>query len=369
MYTQFYQWFLGFLPAQSLSDRSERLRATAGALLGIFLTGALTRAALGPASVPMLIAPMGASAVLLFAVPASPLAQPWSVVGGNVIAAIVGVTVARQTADPLVGAAFAVALTVGITASLRCLHPPAGAVALTAVVGGPAISAAGYGFVFAPVAINTLLLLGVAIVFNNGTRQRYPHRAHAAIQPISHRTTDPPALERVGFTRQDVSDALRGKLLDVTREDLDALLAELELRAHRRLNGIVRCADIMSRDIVATHPEAFPREALAALDHHRLRVLPVIDAHGVVVGVVDRAALTAVSSRNTPGLPAPARFETACEEDPIDTLLPVLARGDVHEVMIVSPNQRLLGIVTQTDVLAALYRARMPVPLAAASAA
>ena len=79
-------------------------------------------------NMPLLIAPMGASAVLLFAVPASPLAQPWSAVGGNTIGAILGVLSARFIPDPMVAAGVAVSLTIGATALCRCLHPPAGAV-------------------------------------------------------------------------------------------------------------------------------------------------------------------------------------------------------------------------------------------------
>ncbi|MFD0934412.1 HPP family protein, partial [Methylobacterium trifolii] len=71
----------------------ERVRSAAGALIGILATGLISRAALGAeAALPAMIAPMGASAVLLFVVPASPLAQPWSILGGNLVAALVGVS-------------------------------------------------------------------------------------------------------------------------------------------------------------------------------------------------------------------------------------------------------------------------------------
>lgn len=82
-------WFKTFAPAQIGTDNRERLRACGGMLAGLFLTGLATRAMLGSdASIPMLLAPIGASAVLLFGVPASPLAQPWSIVGGNMLSAL-----------------------------------------------------------------------------------------------------------------------------------------------------------------------------------------------------------------------------------------------------------------------------------------
>src|SRR5205085_807791 len=77
------RWLHGFLPAPVSLKWTERLRAGAGALIGIALTGGVAHLLIGDASaIPFLIAPMGASAVLLFAVPASPLAQPWSIIGG-----------------------------------------------------------------------------------------------------------------------------------------------------------------------------------------------------------------------------------------------------------------------------------------------
>src|SRR3569832_166040 len=88
-------WLKGFLPSSLAVDRYERMRASAGALVGILLTGLLANALLGHSigigSLPLLIAPMGASAVLLFAVPSSPLAQPWSVLCGNILSATIGV--------------------------------------------------------------------------------------------------------------------------------------------------------------------------------------------------------------------------------------------------------------------------------------
>src|SRR4051794_36407933 len=83
-------------------DGRERARSLLGAMIGLFLTGGLSQLAIGGSSnLPWLIAPMGASTVLLFAVPASPLAQPWSVLGGNLVSALVGVACAKAIGVPL----------------------------------------------------------------------------------------------------------------------------------------------------------------------------------------------------------------------------------------------------------------------------
>src|SRR6218665_1967849 len=88
-------WLQSLWPGGTSVNSTERLRSGAGAPLGIALTGLLSAVALGPeASAIWLMAPMGASAVLLFAVPSSPLAQPWSIVGGNLVSAVIGVSCA-----------------------------------------------------------------------------------------------------------------------------------------------------------------------------------------------------------------------------------------------------------------------------------
>ncbi len=113
------------------------------------------------------IAPMGASAVLLFGVPSSPLAQPWSIVGGNVLSALIGVTVGMLVPDAALACGLAAALAIAGMYFLRCLHPPGGAVALTAILGGAGVHSEGYHFVLTPVLLNSLMLALLAIVFNN----------------------------------------------------------------------------------------------------------------------------------------------------------------------------------------------------------
>jgi CBS domain-containing membrane protein len=218
------------LKPASTTGTAERIRASIGALLGIAVTGLISTLWLGSVNdLPLLIAPMGASAVLLFGVPASPLAQPWSIVGGNVVAALVGVTAAHWISAPLIAAAVAIGIALGVMSLLNCVHPPSGAVALTAVLGGPHVMALGYGFVLAPVGLNSLLLLGVAFAYNNATRRSYPHHAHAPVHP--HPQMAPLMLEQA-----DLDDVLAdyGETLDISRDDLEVLFRELLGRMEQR---------------------------------------------------------------------------------------------------------------------------------------
>ena len=205
----------------------DRLMSGLGALIGIIATGLMIRSLAGAgAHMPLLIAPIGAAAVLLFAVPASPMAQPWAVVGGNLVSAAVGVSVARLGADPMVTAGLAVGGAIALMALLRCLHPPGGAVALTAVLGGPAITGLGYGFVIAPVGVGTVLLLAIAWGFHRFSGHSYPH---AAI-PLG-KTPG-----RADFAREDLVKAIGDypDVLDVDLADLEQLLHAAEYNAARR---------------------------------------------------------------------------------------------------------------------------------------
>jgi CBS domain-containing membrane protein len=147
-----------------MSDYRE-MRAGIGALVGLMVTGFVSTIALGSSSdVPLLVAPMGAAAVLLFAVEKSPLARPWNVIGGNMLSALVGVTVATLVSNAVIASGLACGGAIVVMMLLRCIHPPGGAVAMTAVLGGPSIQSAGYGFVLWPVGINCVLLLLMAIL-------------------------------------------------------------------------------------------------------------------------------------------------------------------------------------------------------------
>ena len=221
--TRLLAWLKLFRPEPIGASARERLRGSVGAFLGLLATGLVSRLALGSdTAAAQLLAPMGASAVLLFAVPASPLAQPWSIVGGNLVSAAIGITCRRLIPDPVLASALAGGLAIGAMFALRCLHPPSGAIALTTVLGAPAIHDMGYGFLLAPLGVNTLLLVGMALVFNNATGHRYPHRS--APRPSF----------RFGLHPEDLDDMLdhQSELLDISRGDLLTLFDEMERRAH-----------------------------------------------------------------------------------------------------------------------------------------
>ena len=354
-------WLAAFAPVPVGANAREKCYGSLGALLGLFVTEWIGRHTLGVAS-PWFIAPMGASSVLLFAAPASPLAQPWSILGGNVVSAVMGVTCALLIPTPGLAAAVACASAIAAMFALRCLHPPGGAVALTAVLGGSAVTQLGYGFVLWPVALNSLILVCIGVVFNGVLRRNYPRRPAEA--PAHHGTRDPAASSRLGFTSADLEAALgeRGELLDISREDLESIVMAAEGRAAVRRFGEVRCADIMSRDVIAVAPEDTLDHAAQLLRLHRLQALPVRDGEGHYLGMMAERDLLARQARAlNPATPALVRdclrseVPFATPDLPIVELARPMADG-LHCVPVLDAQGHVVGLVTQSDLVGALYQ-------------
>ena len=379
-------WIKGFVPESFSVNYTERLRASIGAFIGILFTGLTTYLIEGDtAAIPLLIAPMGASAVLLFAVPSSPLAQPWSIMGGNMLAAFIGITSAMWITNTFLAASVAVSVSIFIMFFLRCLHPPAGAVALITALGGSAVQAQGYSFVFLPVGLNSLLLLMAAILYNNLTKRQYPHLATKDTE--THLTKDAPPGKRFGFTADDLNEVLKehNQVFDVSRDDLESLLHQTEMHAYRRRTGEISCAQIMSTDIISVEFGTELEEAWALLRTHKIKALPVIDRARRVIGIV-----TQINFMESANLDVYEGFEvklkrfiqrtdslyaakpevvgqimtspavTAEASMHIVELIPLMTSSGVHHhIPVVDENRKLVGIVTQSDLVAALYNEKI----------
>jgi CBS domain-containing membrane protein len=220
-----------FVPILAGGTLRDRMIACVGALFGIGVTALVSWYLLYPTgSLLAIVAPMGASAVLVFAVPASPLAQPWPVVGGNVISALVGIGIARVVPVPELAAGLAVAGAILAMSLTRSLHPPGGAAALTAVIGGPAIASAGYAFAFVPVGVNAVILAAMGAAFHRFSGHSYPHRP----VPVAGHVIPPgvPHPEDIDLALADL-----GETFDIAREDLDLLFQRVEHHAMRRRVG------------------------------------------------------------------------------------------------------------------------------------
>ncbi|MBU3555989.1 HPP family protein [Polynucleobacter sp. UB-Piko-W3] len=152
---------------------TERFRACGGALIGLLLVLSFAKF-LGELSGidEWLIASLGASALLVFALPSSPMAQPWAVIAGNTLSALVGISVTIVIQNPMLAMPIAASLAILGMFTLRCLHPPAAAVALIAVLG----NVIHYRYAFFPVMIDSILLVIAGAIYSNVTGRSYPNR-------------------------------------------------------------------------------------------------------------------------------------------------------------------------------------------------
>lgn len=213
-----------FQPILSGANVRDRALSCLGVFIAIAWTGITSCAVLGETS-PLIIAPVGASAVIVFAIPASPLAQPWPVIGGNMIAAFIGLACAWLIHDPTWAAALAASLALAIMSLTRSLHPLGGAVAMTAALGGPIVAKWGLLFPLVPVAVNSAAMVAAGVLFHRLLRRSYPHR------PLPS-----PGAAAPTFVAADIDEALQqmGESFDIARADLERLLEQAELNAHQR---------------------------------------------------------------------------------------------------------------------------------------
>ena len=171
-----YQKTKYILYKETLVDFKEHFWAFMGPFVGMGLIAYLQYDAFPKEDYVFLIGSFGASCVLVYGVIQSPLAQPRNLIGGHVISAIVGVSMAKLFPDIIcLSSALAVAGAIVLMQITKTLHPPGGATALIAVTGSPAILKLGYWYVITPVLTGALILLLVALIFNNMTTNRqYP---------------------------------------------------------------------------------------------------------------------------------------------------------------------------------------------------
>lgn len=161
---------------ETLVDFKEHFWSFVGAFVGIGLIAFFQSQLLTRFENVFLIGSFGASSVLVYGAIQSPLAQPRNLIGGHVISAFIGVAIYKLLPDILwITAPLAVSLSIVMMQITKTLHPPGGATALIAVVGSEKIKALGFLYVLSPVLTGSLILLVVALVFNNMTSHRkYP---------------------------------------------------------------------------------------------------------------------------------------------------------------------------------------------------
>lgn len=138
---------------------------------GSFIAIAITAYLSAKTNMPLLMAPFGATSVLIFGVPDSPLAQPRNVIGGNIVAALVSLSILHLFGSDPWAMGLAVATAIGMMQFTGTVHPPSGAVALVVMM-----TDASWKFLLTPALEGSIILVLCAVVFNNLAEERsYPN--------------------------------------------------------------------------------------------------------------------------------------------------------------------------------------------------
>lgn len=258
----------------------ERHRSTLAALLGVMIfEGVLFVLPVSP-DARRLLAPLGATSVILFVLPHSPLAQPWSVIGGLLLPALVGFASGRWLPNAWLAVSAAVAVSVWLMARLRCIHPPGGAMAIVmataAAQGLDAVTSLGAA------ASNVVAMLMAATAVNNLIPgRRYPLCSPPAAAPRPARPS--PA----GIRQPDIAAALEeiDAYLDVSEDDLTQVFQRAARHAFHR-HVLLTCGDVMTPAPVSVEFATELNEAWRLMNRHNLALLPVIDRSRRVIGLL-----------------------------------------------------------------------------------
>jgi CBS domain-containing membrane protein len=367
-------------PSVAHASPAEAFRAGLGALAGLLVAGLFVLSPAIDLRMGMYLVPVfGSVSFLLFAVPNSPLAQPWPVVVGNTIGALIGVVAIMTVDDPVLRVGLAVGFTVTATILCRAVHPPAGAVAMTAALNPDVINHLGFLFALAPIATGNLILILTAAAYARLTGRRYPFRQFD--EPNRHGTADPAPAQRLGLSEKELTDILSRyrQSFNLGTEDLARLIGAAELQAATHQTGPLTASDIMSRNLVTVAPDTPLVEVADLFRQHRFTSIPVVKDDSVFLGVIfqihlisraredalrlsrgfaaalkrllDHDVERTIRAEEIMGVAVPR----AASDTPIGTLLPLLAEGDVDAVPILDRG-RIVGIVTRTDLIAGLAR-------------
>lgn len=381
-FSHVWPWMRSLGPAMGRPRLRETLRFATGATLALFLCGLLlghVRLAAGAPDLGLfLIAPLGASTFLLFAVPNSPLAQPWSAIVGNTVSALVAIAVLRLgLAQPLT-AGLAVGGAMAAMAILRAMHPPGAAVALATVLGAAQFAPMGFGFALAPVMLDTVALVLAAILWNRATGRKYPFR-QPAVENIHH-TADPAPQRRLGLGAEDLAALLArfNMSANIGPEDFGRILAAAEEEAARLRFARLRCADVMSRDLVTVRAGTRLGAVADLFGRHLFKTLPVVDGQGRLLGIItqndliQRARAESLRNHGSFGAAMAGLRQAAsgrrmragdlmrpvvpvAADSPAGALIPLLSDGGLQAVPVVE-GDRLIGVVTRSDLISALSR-------------
>ena len=361
-FSEFGQFFS--VDSTNLTIKGKLLAIIAGGI-AIYLVAYITRQYSLGAAYPIIVSSIGASAALLFIVPHSPLAQPWPLIGGQLVSAFVGMACAIHIPDAPLACGCAVSFSFLAMLLLRCLHPPGASTALAPIMGGAPLIAIGYDFVWQPVGINVLVILAMTLILS-----RFLLRVPYPVMPQL-KTTPPQKL-----ISADIEHALKAMntFIDVTQEDLSQLVQLAEQYRFAR----IQCKDIMQREVISVTATMRIEKAWQLMYGQQLKALPVLDNNGSVIGIITWADFFKVL--NTPSYKnfiqkflgffkrrgfkkaklvsdiMTKSVQTMNEQSSLTQLMALMSIKEHRQIPIINDAQQLVGIIYQGQLITALYK-------------
>ena len=372
-----------FMPPANTVSLKEKLLSGFASLLAIALVLFSSHFFLPANDIPWVVASMGASAVLLFAVPLGPLSQPWSFVGGHLLSGLVGVTVAKLVPDVLITSALAVSIAIFVMYVSSCLHPPGGATALSAVVGSSAVHDLGYTYLLTPVLLNIVVMLSFALIINNLLPNRYyPNTLKSYQKEKSRILGDDKVQASLSISRENIKYALQeiDEYIDISDDNLGRIFNLSAAHARRQRMGEVLIGDIMTRNVVKAEYGDDVESLWMLMAKHKIRSIPIVDKYNKIQGIVTIADFLNQVKIPTDE-PLKVRFEkflkrsTGTETDKLEyaghimnsqvitvhpdqhilDLFPIFYEHGVHHLPVVDHDNKLLGMTTPKNLLIALH--------------
>ncbi|MDQ6955943.1 MAG: HPP family protein [Mariprofundaceae bacterium] len=359
------------LPRQS---QYEILVSSAGAIIGIALVVWASHFFVSDAGLPFIVASMGAAAVLLYAAPHSPLTQPWAFVGGHLISAAVGVTCAQWVPNLFLASGLAVGLAIFAMHQLKCLHPPGGAAALVAVMGGEQIHNLGYLYVWVPVGLN-VLILALAVATTRMLISRHNQKNPFIFYSDDYVEQSSP--DYSALSADDLNNALHemNAYIDVSLEDLNHIYAHASLHAHKRQLGSMTCQELMRTHIASVEFGDYLDHAWSLMQKHALKGIPVTDRVRRVIGIITvtdfekeankhagnnieeclktllkRTGALSSSKPEVVGQLMTSSVITLSENTPVAEAVHIFAEKNIGHIPIINAEKRLSGMLLRSDI-------------------
>lgn len=336
---------------------------------------------------PIIVASMGASAVILFVMPHSPLAQPWPLIGGQLIPGIIGIACAQAFADTALASAAAVGGSILAMLLLRCLHPPGAATALALSMTGNPVSPLHYSFVLMPLGLNVAIMLVMSIAINRWVLgYEYPITLNQADDKKTEHGTIIAPSQLTGISEQDMKQALENMdmFVDVTPGDLSKLLTDAQKHSFKRLRGHITCANIMVKNVLSVEYGTEVEQAWHIMHSEKIKAIPVIDKSRRVIGIITWNDFFKFISTNTDKT-FQERFRNFVRRTPdistdkpesvghimtpsvavlpesahIADLIPLMSNQGYRQIPIVNSENRLVGMVYQANLIAELYNEQL----------